>query len=209
MHTFWSYLAGAVIRPRRTFDRLLEDPQRLGHGSAAILFIGLLYTLTVIGLAVVRADIAFPAWVAIPRESYYFWEIFFAIPVYLAAWILAAGMIQLLCRPCGGRGTFEETLAVLGFAVTLPSFVTWLPETAGVILILLGVLTQAEWWEIIARPGFWQLFSQVYQFVALAWFLLLFPLAVATIQKVRGWQAAIVGGLTVAVIGLVVLIFIR
>jgi hypothetical protein len=37
----------------------------------------------------------------------------------------------------------------------------------------------------------------------------LFPLAVATVQKVRGWQAAIVGVLTVAVTGLVVLIFIR
>jgi hypothetical protein len=40
MHTFWSYLAGAVIRPRRTFGRLLEDPQHLDHGIAAILFIG-------------------------------------------------------------------------------------------------------------------------------------------------------------------------
>ncbi len=43
--------------------------------------------------------------------------------------------------------------------------------------MLTGVMTQAEWLEIIARPGFWQLFTQVYQFVALAWFLLLFPLA--------------------------------
>jgi hypothetical protein len=209
MHTFWSYLVGAVIRPRRTFGRLLEDPQRLDYGIAAILFIGALYTLTVIGFAVARADISFPAWIVIPRESYYFWEIFFALPVYLAAWILAAGLIQLLCKPCGGRGTFEEMLAVLGFAVALPSSVTWLPETVGIILILLGALTQAEWREIIARPGFWQLFSQVYQFVALAWFLLLFPLAVAAGQKVRGWQAAVVGVLTVAVTGLVVLIFIR
>ncbi|PKO24176.1 MAG: hypothetical protein CVU38_00025 [Chloroflexi bacterium HGW-Chloroflexi-1] len=56
-------------------------------------------------------------------------------------------------------------------------FVTWIPETIGTVLMLTGVMTQAEWLEIIARPGFWQLFTQVYQFVALAWFLLLFPLA--------------------------------
>jgi hypothetical protein len=60
-----------------------------------------LYTLTVTGFAATHADISSPAWIAIPRESYYFWEIFFAIPVYLAAWILAAG--QFLMPPAAPR----------------------------------------------------------------------------------------------------------
>jgi len=209
MGQFWSYLGGAVINPRRTFNLLLTDPKLLTYGISAVLLIGVLYTLTIIGLAVVGADISAPAWIAIPAEDYYFWEIFFAMPVYFLAWILATGLAHLMSKAFKGRGTFEGTLAVLGFALTIPSFVTWIPETIGTILFLLGVMSQAEWREIIARPGFGQVFAVAYQFIAVAWYLILFPIAIAATQKLRWWQAAIVGTLTVAIVGLVILIFIR
>lgn len=105
MGRFWTYLGGTVIRPRSTFARLLTDPQRLAHGVRVVLFIGILYTLTVAGLAIARAEISAPAWIAIPAEEYYFWEIFFAMPVVILGWILAAGLVQLLwlwLRSCVG-----------------------------------------------------------------------------------------------------------
>ncbi len=108
-----------------------------------------------------------------------------------------------------GRGTFDSTFAVLGFALTIPSFITWIPETVGTILFLLGVMTQAEWREIVAQPGFWQVFANVYIFVALVWYLVLIPIAVATSQKVNWWQSTIIGTLTAAIVGLVMFIFIR
>ncbi|MGD2142952.1 MAG: hypothetical protein PVF54_00590 [Anaerolineae bacterium] len=92
MGRFWAYLGGTVIEPRGTFRRLLDDPKRLTYGVDAMGFIGVFYTLTVVGLAIVKAEIVTPPWVAIPAESYYFWEIFFAAPVFLGGWILAAGL---------------------------------------------------------------------------------------------------------------------
>ena len=209
MGQFWSYLGGTVTKPHSTFDRLLTDPKQLTHGFRAVVLIGVLYTLTVIGLAIAGADITAPAWIAIPAEDYYFWEIFFAAPVYILGWILAAGLAQLMSKVFKGSGTFEGTFAVLGFALTIPSFVTWIPETIGTVLFLLGVMSQKEWLEITARPGFWQVFVAAYQLVALAWYLILFPVAIAAAQGLRWWQAAIVGILTVAIVGLVILIFIR
>ncbi|MFQ6084550.1 MAG: YIP1 family protein [Candidatus Aminicenantia bacterium] len=209
MPSFWSYMGGTVIKPHSTFSRLLIDPRQLIHGAKALLLIGVLYTLTVIGLAIVRAEIVFPAWIAIPAEDYYFWEIFFALPVYLLGWILAAGLVQLLSKVFKGSGTFEGNLAVLGFAITIPAFVTWIPETIGTILFLLGVMTQKEWMELASRPGFWYFFAVVYQVVALAWYIVLFWIAVAVTQKLHWWQAAIVGTLTIAIIGFVMIIFIR
>jgi len=88
-------------------------------------------------------------------------------------------------------------------------FVTWIPETIGTILLLLGVMTQKEWLEMTARPGFWQVFTIAYQLVALGWYLVLLPTAVSAAQRLRWWQAGIVGILTLVVFGLLMFVFIR
>ncbi|MCP2604883.1 YIP1 family protein [Candidatus Aminicenantes bacterium AH-873-B07] len=209
MTLFWSYFGGVVIKPRSTFNRLLKDPQHLIYGVKAFFLIGVLYTLTVIGLAIVRAEIVFPAWIAIPAEDYYFWEIFFTLPVFLLGWILAAGLVQLLSKIFKGNGTFEGSLAVLGFAMAIPAFVMWIPETIATILFLLGVMTQKEWIEISARPGFWHFFAASYQFIALAWHIVLFSIAISVTQKLRWRQAIIIGTLVVAIISFMMMIFIR
>jgi hypothetical protein len=209
MRKFWGYLGGTIIKPYGSFSRLCADSHALQHSLGAILFIGVLYTLTVIGLAIAGADIATPACINIPAQDYYFWEIFFAAPVYILGWILAAGIAQLISKIFRGKGTFEGTLATLGFAITIPSFVTWIPETIGTVLFLSGIMTQKEWQEIIARPGFWQVFANVYIFVGVAWYLVLIPLSVAASQKIRWWQSAIVGIVTTVIIGFIMFVFIR
>jgi hypothetical protein len=209
MSEFWKYLGNTVIRPRSTFMRLNADPKGLQQGAQAILFIGVLYTLTVGGLSLAGAHISAPPWLAIPAEDYYFWEIFFALPVFLLDWILAAGLIQLLSHGFHGQGSFEKTLAATGFALTMPSFVTWIPETVGTILFLTGTMTQKEWLEIISRPGFWQVFATLYQIVAVGWMLLLVPLAVAVVQRIRWWQAILTGIITLGIFMTLMLVFIR
>jgi hypothetical protein len=209
MGPFWSYLGGTVVKPSSTFHRLLADPRKLVHGIGVVLLIGILYTLTVIGLALVGAKIMTPAWIAIPADKYYFWEIFFALPVCILGLILAAGLVQLMSKAFKGEGTFEGNFAVLGFALAVPMFLTWVPETVGTILFLLNVMSQKEWLEITANPGFWHVFAAAYQLVAVAWYLVLFPVAVSAAQKLRWWQGAVVGVMTVAIVGLVMFIFIR
>jgi len=207
--TFWSYLLGTAVRPRDTFDRLVADPGRLARGLKAVLLIGVLYTLTVIGLAIVKAEIMAPAWISIPADEYYFWEVFFAMPVVFLGWILAAGVAQLLSKWFRGSGTFEGTLAVLAFAVTIPTFVTWIPETTGTILMLAGAMTHGDWVEATSRPGFWQVFGLAYQLIAVAWYVVLFPIAIAQAQRLRWRQSVAVGIPTLAVFGLLMFTFIR
>lgn len=209
MPSFWAYFAGTIVKPRVSFAGLRDDPRRLTLAAKAVFVIGGLYTLTVIGLAVVRAAIWVPPWVAIPAEDYYFWEIFFAIPVVAMGWVLAGGVGHLLSKPFGGSGSYEDILALLGFAFSVPMLVTWVPETILTALFLTGTLTQKEWMEISARPGFWRVFGFGYQIVALAWYLVLIPLAVAVAQRMRWAPAAIVGTLTMIVFLAVMVVFIR
>lgn len=98
---------------------------------------------------------------------------------------------------------------MLGFALTIPSFVTWIPETLGTILMLTGIMTQEQWVSIIEQPGFWRRFAQLYQFVALGWYLALFSVAAAVVQRVRWWKAIVIGVITLIVTGLWMLRFLR
>lgn len=209
MKTFWWYLGGTIVKPRSTFTLLNMDPKGLQQGTWAILFMGVLYTLTVAGLAAAGADISAPAWLTIPKEDYYFWQIFFAMPVILLDWILASGFIQLLSRGFHGQGSFEKNLAATGFSLMVPMLVTWIPETVGAILFLTGTITQKEWMEAISRLGFWKVFADLYQYVAIGWMLLLTPLAIAIVQKIRWWQAILIGILTLGMFMTLMLVFIR
>lgn len=209
MSEFLSLLAGTVIRPRRTFDRLASDPKKLRYGAGAVVLIAGLYTLTVTGLAATQARISAPAFLPIPESRYYFWESFFSAPIVLAAWILGAGLMQFLSRNMKGQGDYAATLAVLGFAWAVPMFITWIPETVGTLMALTGAFSQAQWIHLTSRPGFWRMFAQTYQLVALAWFAVLFPVAAAASQKLFWWQAAPVGLLTLSGMLLFLLVFIR
>lgn len=206
---FWKYFFEVIYKPQSTFDLLLSDSQHLTQGIKSLFLIGVLYTFTDIGLAVIQAEIMIPAWVLIPKDEYYFWEIFFTIPVFIVTWILASGLIQLLSKIFKGSGTFESTAAVLGFALSIPNFVTWIPETIGTVLCLMGVMTQKDWIEVSSEPGFWKIFAQTYQFVAHAWFIILTWIGVAKVQKLQWWQAGMVTVITVVIISFFVLIFIR
>lgn len=131
------------------------------------------------------------------------------MPVFLLDWILAGGVIQLLSRGFHGQGSYEKTLTATGFALMVPSLVTWIPETVGTILFLTGTMTQKEWLETISRPGFWQVFATLYQIVAVGWMLLLVPLAVAVVQRIRWWQAILTGIITLGIFMTLMLVFIR
>ncbi|NIM90658.1 MAG: hypothetical protein GTO17_06880 [Candidatus Aminicenantes bacterium] len=198
-----------MIRPRQSFIQLREDPKALGQGLKAILLIGGLYTFTVTGLALVDAEIMAPGVLKIPGEAYYFWEIFFTLPVMISGWILAAGIIQLLSRAFQGRGTFEVTLALLGFAITLPMFMTWIPETIGTIIFLTGLATHEQWVTLATETSFGKVFNWVYQLLFLIWLMILVPLAVSIAQKLRLYVAAGIGFLSLIIFMAFVLVFIR
>jgi len=206
---FLHYLGGTVVAPRRTFAELADDPHAVRRGFEAILLIGALYTLTVAGLAYSNTAAFAPPAIALPRATYYRYEVFFALLVTALGWILAAGIAHLAARPLGGTGTFEATLATLGFAFTLANFVTWIPETVGTVLNLTGTVPTAEWIRISSEPGFWYWFAQLYQWVAVAWMVFLAIVAVWQAEKLRLWQGALAGLVSVVTFMAGMLVFIR
>jgi hypothetical protein len=208
MASFWRFFGGTVVRPARTFAALQADSRQVAMGVRAVLFIGVLYTITVAMLAAGGALITAPAFLVLPAENYYFYEIFFAAPVLFLDWIMAAGLARLLGRPRCGTGSFEGTLAALGFAVSVPFLITWVVETAFAVFLLLGGSQQA-FMELSAHPGVVQTFVIAYQLVAVVWLLVLTILAVRAGLK-TGWvKAVLVGAVTTFVFLGWMVVFIR
>jgi len=208
MKSFWGYFLGTIFKPRATFRTLLADPKHVSKSFKAVLFVGILYTITVACFAASGALISAPAFINLQPENYYFWEMFFAAPVVFLGWILAAGFGHLLSRWGKGAGTYEGTLAALGFAVTVPQLATWIPETIFVVFLLFG-MKQEEFMERTAQPGFWQTFVIAYQVIAVLWMLILVITAVIVSQKMRWWRSLLIGLLTTAVFMAGMVIFIR
>ena len=208
MASFWRYFGGTVVRPARTFAALQADSRQVAMGVRAVLFIGALYTITVAMLAAGGALITAPAFLVLPPENYYFYEIFFAGPVFFLGWIMAAGLARLLGRPRRGTGSFEGTLAALGFAVSIPFLITWVAETAFSVFLLLGGSQQA-FMDLSAQPGAVQTIVIAYQLVAAAWLLVLTILAVRAGLKTGWGRAVLVGVLTTLVFLGLMVVFIR
>jgi hypothetical protein len=114
--------------------------------------------------------------------------------VTLLCWILAAGVTHLVSKCFHGTGTFEDTLALLGFAIALPTLVSLIPDLTRGVLAAAGVLNRQAWEQAVSRPGtadWFILWS--YMLVYLSGLLCLFPLAVATAHRLHRWQALAVG----------------
>ncbi len=207
---FWAYAAGIVRHPRCDgWEALLAEPRRLRSGFVAVLSVGLGYAAC-IALIALSGGTPSPPWLAIPRADYFAWEALFVCPVTVLCWILAAGVVHLLGRLAGGQGSFDDTLALLGFAVALPTLISLIPDTARSVLTATGVQSRPAWEAAIARPGNsdW-LVLWGYMLGYFLGLFILFPLAVATAQRLHGWPALRVGGAGALTYAGVYLIFIR
>ncbi len=58
----------------------------------------------------------------IDLQRYYLVQSCYEAPLVFALWILASGLIHVLSRPFGGKGNFDTTLVMIGYALWAPWF---------------------------------------------------------------------------------------
>jgi len=202
------FVLGTILLPPLAFRRLLADARALGRGFRVILLTGFLYAAASVARAATGAVPMAPTWVKFAEYNYLIWQTVFILPVLLLLWILAAGLLQLL----GWRGPraapFEATAGLAGYAVGLPLLLLWVPQAVGAGLMLMG-MSQAEWVEILSRPGSWQTFYIGVHIVAAAWAFVLLTLAARLAHKLPWWRALVTGFVVAAVAAAVFLGLVR
>jgi hypothetical protein len=200
-------IGGTIIHPGRTFKAVSASPRPLSIGLKAVPAVGALTALTAAGLAVSGALVTAPAVLALAPENYYFWEMIFALPVFVLAW-LAAGFAGGLAGLGRASGSFKGYLSSLGLALAVPTLLALIPQAVLAVLLLLG-RKQGEVMEWTAHPGVVQTVGLACPLLAAAW---MFRLTAAAARSARGLdpaRAAAVGLLTTTVFLAALIVFIR
>ena len=194
MNSFGKYYFGVITRPRRTFDALMADGRRLRFGLFALTISAILYLFVYIFLTMAGgAPSVFTPFLAIPLDQYYAYNRFFVLPSIFAGWILAAGVAQLLSRPFGGKGTFEDNLSVFGYAIGIAVLASLLHDLPDTFLGAIGVLDLKAYEIALNSPTIWRTILWICYGLSFVLFLVFFPKAVGAAQRIRSGPAIFVG----------------
>jgi hypothetical protein len=207
---FWSLYRRAFLRPRATFELLLSHPWRMRYGAEAVavtmaVYFGVYFFLAHNG----GRPALFKPWLAIPAEEYYRANVYFVVPSILLAWVAASGFTQLLARALGGKGTFEDTAAVLGFALSISSWWTGLHDFVTTYLGFVGVIDQRAYEDAMNTPTPFRTLLWVLMTGYLIWFVLTFTKAVGAVHRLSVARAAVAGTVGFVCYQLVFVIFNR
>lgn len=208
--SFKDYYFGTFIRPRRTFDLLLTDERRLKFGFFAMVLNAFLYTLIYVFLTIANgAPSSFAPWLAVPKEVYYSYNRFWLAPSMLGCWILAAGVAHLLSRLMTGKGSFEDTLSVFGFGITIATFFALLHDLPDTFLGAIGVL-DLRWYELqLNSPTIWRTILWICYGTGLTLLVVLLIKGVGASQKIRPLHALWIGFIAAIVYQGIFLVFNR
>lgn len=189
---FLQYYLSAFVRPAQTFSTLLNDNRKLRFAFYAVFIQAVVYTLVYIFL-VMGDGRPYKPWLNISPEEYYWYNRFFLAPSMLLAWILAAGAVQLLSKMLGGKGSFEDTLCVLGFGIGIASWATGLHDVVSSFLGAVHIINQQAFELALNSPTIWRTLLWILMIIYLLWFCVLFSKGVMTVHKIKVSSAVLIG----------------
>ncbi len=120
MKDFITFQSGIIFHPVLTLKQFLKHERRLLYSFITMLLFGTCYTIGVI-LAYIFGHLPYgiPIILKIPIEKYYLYESFFLLPLTICTWIMLSGLIQIISIPFKGKGSFEDTLSMIGLPFIL------------------------------------------------------------------------------------------
>ena len=208
--SFKDYYFGTIFRPRKTFEALITDNRRLKFGLIALLINIFLYTLVYIFLTIGGgAPSSFAPWLAIPKDVYYFYNQFLLAPSMFLCWISAAGTAQLLSHLASGKGSFEDTLSVLGFAIGISCLASLAHDLTDAFLGAIGILDLKAYEVALNSPTIWRTILWILYGLYFVLFLVLFPSGIRVAQRIKLGQAILIGISSFIVYQIVFLVFNR
>lgn len=208
--SFKDYLFGTLLHPRVTFEQLLQDKRRLKFGFYAMVINVIVYTFVYIFLTMGGgAPSSFTPWLNVPKEVYNYYNRFWLAPSMLGCWILTAGVAYLLSRLVSGKGSYDDTLSVFGFGITVATCISALHDLTDSFLSAIGLLDQ-RWYEAqLNSPTIWRIILLTLYGIALVLLFVYLIVGVQKAQKIKPVHALWIGSIAAIVYQVVFMVFNR
>lgn len=140
-----------VRSPKTAITELASNPRAVFVGFKHIFILAVLYELVFVLWALGDATVTMPAFLKIPEDRYYFYELIFAIPVFFIVWIVAGGTAYLLSKAIGGNGSHDTMLGGFGIAALISAYFALIPDFIQGALWTTGWVPFAEYQEATSR----------------------------------------------------------
>ena len=178
-----NYQLGIIIHPILTLKKFLRHEKRLFYSFITILLFGTFYTIGVI-FAYISDSLPYGIEIIlkIPIEKYYLYESFFLLPVTICTWILLAGLIQIISIPFKGKGSFEDTLSLIGLPYFILIIFMFIPD------VIMGYLPKS----IVESYIFWNIINPARLLLVSIWIMIIHIIAVKEVQKLTNMKTIII-----------------
>jgi hypothetical protein len=128
-----------IRSPRTAIAKLANDPGAAFTGFRHVLLLAVLWEFALLLWALGGATPTMPAFLKIPDEQYYFYQLIFYIPMFLLAWLLASGIAYVLAKAFGGVGSYDTILGGFGVTALISGYFALVPD------FIQGVLWTTGW----------------------------------------------------------------
>jgi hypothetical protein len=183
-----------ILKPRLNFERMILRPDHFSLGFRYILIPIIGYTLMYIFLTKANgAPSVFTPWLNIPKEEYYFINQFLLAPSMILAWFASAATVQTLSYSFKGKGSFEQTLGVLGLSISLSMLGGLLHDLPMSLLSAAGIIDAREHEVAMNSPTIYRTLLWVCYSLYAAGFLIFFPIAVRAVHKLSTIKSVLIG----------------
>jgi hypothetical protein len=136
-----------VRSPKTVIGQLANDPQAAFVGFKNVLMLAILWEVAILLWALGGAVVTIPAFLKIPEDQYYFYQLIFFIPMFLVTWFLSAGIGYLLSRSLGGQGSYDTILGGFGLTTAVAGYFALIPDYVQGVLWTTGWVPFAEYQE--------------------------------------------------------------
>jgi len=140
-----------VRSPRESMTRLASDPRAAIVGCKHVLLLAVLYEIVIALWAVGGATPTMPAFLRIPDNQYYYYQLIFMMPMILVMWLLAGGIAYILSKALGGNGSYDTILGGFGIAALVSTYIVLVPDFIQGVLWTTGWVPFAEYQEATSR----------------------------------------------------------
>jgi len=182
------------IKARRGF---LKGRHPLRRALLFVGGVGVLYAATSAVLGIAGAVPTAPVFFGLDADNYYFWQMAWAVPLVLAVWVLASGVLLALGKKERGR---TAVLSEAAWAWGGPLLVAWVPSAIQAGFMGLG-MGQEEWVGILSQPGIWQTLYLAFYAGAAALAVRGFILAGRLVRK-KSWLGAVLAGIAASAVAI-------
>lgn len=140
-----------VRHPGNVIERVARNPRAAFLGFKHILFLAVLWELALVLWVLGGATITMPAFLKIPDDQYYEYQLIFFIPMFFVTWLLASSIAYVIAKWIGGSGSFDAILGGFGMSAAVSGYCALIPDYIQGLLWTTGWIPFTEYQELTSH----------------------------------------------------------